>query len=139
MKINHGVISNQSPIIGVLSGVLSALVISFLLSIGLTSLLLNNSAGEWPEGIIMFAMRFIAVLIGGLVCTGIYKEKTIVSISIMTAAYFLILLIIGTIVYDSVFYKIGIGILSVLLGGATACLIRAKIAGKRTGRRRFKR
>ncbi|MBR4017183.1 MAG: hypothetical protein IKK11_05160, partial [Oscillospiraceae bacterium] len=113
MKNNRNLPSGQTPISGILIGVLVALFVSFLLSVGLTSLLLNKSTGEWPENFSSFIIRMISVLSGCLVGTAIYKEKTIITTGILTAIYFVILLIIGTIVYNSVFRKMGMGLVSV--------------------------
>ena len=109
---------------GVIIGTAVATAISFLLSMGLTSLIGKGSVPENGSGVYIFLIRSLSVLLGSLLSTAIIKEKNLQTIGIVTAAYLIILLGIGIVAYNGSFHNFGIGLLSVLAGGGIACIIK---------------
>ena len=105
-------------------GAAAATALTFLLTAGLTSLILKGSVPEQSSGIYVFLIRSLSVLLGCLLATGIVKEKSLQTIGIVTAAYLVILLGIGIVLYNVSFHNFGIGLFSVLVGGGIACILK---------------
>lgn len=109
---------------GITIGTVIAAAISFLLSMGLTSLIAKGSISESSPGVYIFIIRSLSVLAGCLLATWIVKEKNLQIIGIVSCLYLLILLGVGIIMYDGSFHNFGLGLLSVILGGGIACIIK---------------
>lgn len=117
---------SKSMTTGVCIGIGIALLISALLTTGLTSLIINENTGENGCGIFIFTIRAVSILIGGIIATVIYQEKYLPVIGITALGYLVILLGIGIVVYDGSFQHFGSGIISVLTGSLLAWAIRLK-------------
>lgn len=106
-------------------GLLISLVISVILTIGLTSLIQNgklSESGEMPA----FIIRVIATLAGGLLGAGLSTKKFLPVIGAISAGYLLVLLGMGIILFDGSIHKLWLGILSVAIGAMIAILIKLK-------------
>lgn len=115
-----------STIVSISAGIIAALIISTLLSAGLTSLTVNGKVKEEITGIYIFIIRALSVLIGSLLGTGLEKGKYLPVISAVTLGYLLVLLGFGITVYNGSFQNFGGGIVSILSGSVIACLIKLK-------------
>lgn len=131
-KMKTAARGNRSMLTGIAIGIAAALVIAFLLTVGLTSLLIRGKLVENVTGILVFAIRTISVLIGGLIGSSHSKGKYLQVISSTTLGCLIVLLGLGMIIYDGTFHHFGMGILSVFVGGVIACLI--KLRPKRAGK-----
>lgn len=117
--------------ISVLIGVAMALAVSGLLSVGLTSLLMNGHVELNGTVIIVFLIRALSVLAGGLLASALSEGKHLAVIGLVAVGYLLILLGLGIVLYDGSFRNFGGGVLSAAAGGASACLIKLKPPAKR--------
>lgn len=124
---------NHSVTLSIVIGIVAALVVTFLLTGGLTSLLISGKLSEKTTGIPVFAIRMISVLLGGLIGSGYSKGRYLQVIALIALGYMVALLGLGMIVYNGIFHNLGIGILSVFVGGVIACLM--KLKPKRAGKR----
>lgn len=109
---------------GITIGTVVAAAISFVLSMVLTSLITKGGISESSPGVYIFIIRSLSVLAGCLLATWIVKEKNLQIIGIVSCLYLLILLGVGIIMYDGSFHNFGLGLLSVILGGGIACIIK---------------
>lgn len=107
-------------------GIGFTILITLLLSAGLTSLIITGKLHEISLEIFTAIIRAVAVFSGCMITTAIKKEKILQNIGIVTAVYVLVLLGLGIILYDHSFHSFGFGILSVLLGSVAAFLIRLR-------------
>lgn len=123
---------NHSVTLSIVIGIVAALVVTFLLTGGLTSLLISGKLGESVTGILIFAIRTISVLLGGLIGSGYSNGRYLQVIALITLGYMVALLGLGMIVYNGTFHNLGMGILSVFVGSLIACLV--KIKPKRAGK-----
>lgn len=117
---------SKSMTTGVCSGIGIALLISMLLTSGLTSLIINEKTGEGVNGMFVFVIRALSVFLGGIIATGIYQEKNLPVIGFTALGYLVILLGLGIVLYDGSFKNFGIGIVSVLVGALIAWAIRLR-------------
>ncbi len=131
--VNSSIKSNRvkSLPFGIAIGTSIALIISILLSALLTGLVLKGSLQEEVTGISLFFVRVVAVMAGGLVSASFAHGKILPVIGLMIAAYLLVLLGTSIIAFDGKLDGFGIGVLSALIGGAIACIIKLKPQRKR--------
>lgn len=123
-KMNHGTIP------GWLSAAVIGGVIAIIISIGISmlaaNLLLNGRIGETAVGILTFVARLLSVVLGCLIGTNLHKEKCIQTVAVICAVYLIVLIAMGIILFDGSFHQFGAGLLSVIAGGAIACLIKLR-------------
>ncbi len=105
-------------------GAVCAIVISAVLTGFLSSLTLKGKIGDSGIGYAVFAIRLLSVAVGGLIGTGIFKEKLLAVVGTITAAYMVVLIAIGIAFLDGSFNRFGMGLISVVLGGAVAAVFR---------------
>ena len=129
-KLRRQMISNHATMFGVGIGIVISFVLSMLLLAGVTSLLVSGGVGESLTGTFVFAIRTIALLVGVLIGTGFIKEKCVFVAGIITLSYLILLTGLGVVLYDGSFKAFGVSITSILLGGASGCLIRLKLQNK---------
>ena len=133
-KVTEGRFSITS---GIFVGTAIAGILSLLFALGLTSLVLSGNIAVGGIDIPIFFVRAISVLAGTLAGTGLYKEKLLMNIGITAACYLLLITVLGVIVFDASISNLAGGVLSVVSGGAAACIIRlsaqkkSQYAGKR--------
>ena len=111
---------------GIAVGTGVALIISILLSALLTGLILKDSLQEKVTWISLFFVRIIAVMAGGLVSASFAHGKILPAIGLIIASYLLVLLGTSIIAFDGKLDGFGIGVLSALIGGIIACIIKLK-------------
>ena len=107
-----------------LFGVGASLIVSLLLSLLLTSITINGSITEDHAGKFVFAARAVSVLIGGLVSAGMEKGKYIPVIGMTALGYLLVVMGVGILFFDGGFREFGTGLISVVIGGCLACVIK---------------
>ena len=110
----------------VLIGVGVALACSALMSAGLTSLVMNGHVELKDTAVVVFIIRALSALVGGLLASSLTKEKFLLVIGLTAAGYLLVLLGLGITVFDGSFRNFGGGVLSAIAGGTSACMIRLK-------------
>ena len=120
----NAAVNSRKTMTGIVIGTTLAAIVSFLLTMGLTSLIMKGSVPENAPNVYVFFIRSISVLLGCLAATVLVKEKNLQTIGIVTAAYLLIMLGCGIIFYDGSFHNFGIGLLSATIGGGIACIIK---------------
>ena len=106
-------------------GTLVSLIISVLLSVVLTSLIGKGSLNE-NQLLDVFLIRMIAVLIGGILGAEISNQKPLPVIGVISAAYLLVLLAIGILLFNGSIRNFGISVLSVFAGMIGALVIKLK-------------
>ncbi len=135
MKKSYLSAGKKSMLFCIGMGLVTALSISAVLTIGLTSLIQNGKLNE--NGMAgVFIIRVIATLAGGLLAAGLSDKKFLPVIGAVSAGYLVFLLGIGIVWFDGSFHKLWQGILSVGIGTAIACLTRLK--PQRTRRKVFR-
>ena len=126
---------NKSTIYSALIGAAVALLLSLLLSAGATSLAIRGSIAESGYNFSVFMIRAISVFLGALVGTWLSKEKYLLIIGIIAAVYTVVLISLGIVIYDDSFQNFGMGLLSVLLGGAAGFALKIKgVTGHKRGK-----
>ena len=116
---------NKNIITSVGLGLLSALIISIVLTILQTSLIDKGKMND--NGLAgVFLIRIIATAIGGLIGSGLSGSKSLLTIVITAATYFVVLLVVGIVLFDDTFQKFWMGVLSVVIGAVVALLIKLK-------------
>lgn len=126
MKKKHltaGKNKNMITCIGL--GLLTAMIISVVLTLGLTSLVEKGKLSE-NGNFGVFLTRMIAVAAGGLVGAGLSDKKFLPIIIVTSSAYLIVLLAIGILLFDGSFHKMWLGVLSILIGAIIALLIKLK-------------
>ena len=131
MKNNKRRAAGGTVTAGVVIGIMSALVISLLVSLALTSFAINGSISEDSIGIYIFAIRMISTLLGGLIGTGITKGRYIPVIGLITGGILVVLLGWGIVFCDGQFQNVGSGALSVLIGCVAVVLLKLSPTKKR--------
>ena len=121
---------NNSFVFGVLLGAVAALIISIILTTGMTSLVLGGGLNDRLLQIFIFVIRLISVFIGVLLGTGLIGEKWIVTTGLISVLYLLLLAGVGIVFYDGSFRGFGVSLISVVLGGDAGCLVRLKLQNK---------
>ena len=126
MKRTHlSIVKNMNIAICITAGLLAALFVSIILTIGLTSMIEKGKiSGDGIFG--SFLVRSIATVVGGLLSAGLSDKKLLLTIITTSAAYLLILLGIGIILFDGSFCNLWMGVFSVALGAVIALLIKLK-------------
>ena len=124
--------TNSRPmVLAVVVGFFAATVASFLLLLGLTSLIMNGSFDKDTAGVAVFFVRTVAVFLGCLIACGIYKERGVVVIGSVVGSYLVAILVTGIIAFDGFVQNFVSGLISVCLGGFLVLIIRL-IPKKRT-------
>lgn len=125
------------PCIGI--GIGAATVMTALLSMGLTSLVINGKIGENSTGIFIFVIRTVSVLLGGMIGTGFSKGNYLPVIGLTTLGYMIIMLGLGITLFNGSFQNFGMGAISVIIGGALACALKLKPPAKHRRTPRYTR
>lgn len=117
--------------LGITIGVFAACLAGFLLTIALTSLVMNGSVDKNETDLFVFVIRAISVILGSLITTSFTKTKHLLMIGLTMVGYLLIQLILGFVIFNDSFHNFGIGVISTLLGGVCACIIKLKMPLKK--------
>ena len=125
-KKHTSILSGRSTVFCVAIGVAMAVIITVLLVTSLTSLVMNRTITEKTTGHYVFAIRLLAVLLGSLVGASLSSGKILPVVGFVTGVYIVILLSVGIVVYEGSFRNFGTGLISAILGGLIACLIKFK-------------
>lgn len=123
MKFNK---QKFSVITGAGAGVLIAVVVSILLTGLYGILMLNGQVEESPSMAAVFLIRMVSVAIGGCIAGTLTKAHFLPVVGIVTAGYLVLLAGTGIVAFDGSFKNFGAGVLSILLGGAAACITKVK-------------
>ena len=124
MKGNkHSVNAKGSIVVTALVGVGVGAIITALLTALLASLILDGAVKVTIASVAVFLIRFLSVLIGGLIGASFLKEKYLQAVGIVALGYLLVLLGIGVTLHDGSFQNCISGVASVLLGGSVALFI----------------
>ncbi len=135
MKKTRGISENNNSLaVCIAIGLFISLVVTVALSILLTSLIQEGKSDE-NRNLGVFAIRVIATLAGCITGAVLSKKKLLVVIGAISIGYFVILLIIGLLLFDGVVSQVGMGVLSVLLGGLIACAV--MLRSNRVNKKRY--
>lgn len=115
--------AGRSHTAAVITGVVIALVLSFLLTALMGNLILNGHSGENIAHASIFLIRTISVLVGALIGGLVLRHNYLKLVGFITAGYFVVLIGIGIVFYDGSFKSFLVGAVSVLVGGIAALLI----------------
>lgn len=124
-------LGGQAIGISIAAGAAIAVVITVLMSIGLTSLVINGQIAESDTAFIVFIIRAVSVMIGGMIASALSKEKILITIGITAIGYLLIVVALGIIFYDGLFQNFVSGMISVAVGAVCACVLRLKTPRKK--------
>ena len=124
-------LGGQAIGISIASGAAIAVVITVLMNIGLTSLVINGQIAESDTAFIVFIIRAVSVMIGGMIASALAKEKILITIGITAIGYLLIVVALGIIFYDGSFRNFISGVISVAVGAVCACVLRLKTPRKK--------
>ena len=139
MKIKGAKQGENKIVTGVGIGIGIAILLSILMTAGLTSLVLNGKLAEQTSDAVVFGIRLAAVLLGGLIGTGISNEKVLPVIGSIGLGYLLILIAFGIAVYDGSFRGFGLGLLSVAAGVLIVTFVRLRRSAKPKHKVRLKK
>lgn len=120
-------------------GIATATLISFLLTVALTSLVMNGTVGESSTGPYIFAIRTIASAIGCFLGALLLNGKYLIIAGTIALGYLAVLIGTGIILYDGSFNNMLSGTVSVLLGGIFACVVVLKPLKKSKNKARYTR
>ena len=112
-----------TEISAIVIGVLSASIVCFLLTIGLTSIVMNGTVGETTGGLYIFGIRMVAAFVGCVVSTLLMKGKYLLMVGAVSIGYLAVMIATGIVMYDESFKNVLSGVVSVSLGGVIACLV----------------
>lgn len=130
---------NNTVIASVAVGVIAGMLTVILLSLLLTSLVVNGSIGEDKTGAYISVIRSFGCFTGCMLSTAFAKKQYLLVTGLTAAAYLVVLLAVGIVFYDGSFVHFGNGLLMTVIGCAAACMIRLKPPSKRKHRRRNSR
>lgn len=130
MKIKSRKTPGGSVVFGTSVGAVAAIIISLLITMGMTSLALSGQLEGNLLDMFIFAIRLIAAFAGVMLGTGLIKEKCIATTGVISILYLLFLAGIGIVFFDGSFQGFGLSLISVVLGGAIGCLFRLKLQNK---------
>ena len=130
LKSKKLLLTNRSGAFRIVFGTVIALIISFVLTMGMTSYMLNSALNESWLAISASIIRFISVLVGVIVATSLAGEKLFFTSGIISIIYLLFLIGFGIVIFNGSFYGFGFCLISVLLGGSVGFLIRLKLQNK---------
>ena len=139
MKKMYSLKGNDNGIVFcVCVGIVVALIISAVLSIGLTSLIEKGKLDEnGATGV--FFVRFVSMLAAGLIGTGLSAKKLLPIIVAIAAGYLLVLVGAAILFFDGSLKGIFGGLLSVAAGAVVALVIRLKPQTTRNKLIRYKK
>lgn len=129
--------AGRSHTAAVITGVVIALVLSFLLTALMGNLILNGHSGENIAQASIFLIRTISVLVGALIGGLVLRHNYLKLVGFITAGYFVVLIGIGIVFYDGSFKSFLVGAVSVLVGGIAALLILQMPKSKMHKRKKF--
>jgi len=139
MKKIHLSVGNDVGLITCIgAGVLTTLLISVALTMGLTSLIQNERLSENGETGV-FLIRVIATLVGGLLGAWLSGKKMLLVIGVISGGYLMFILGLGVVVFDGSFDKLWLGVLSVVVGAVIALLIKLKHQSPRKRTTRYRK
>ena len=116
---------NENMLSCIAAGLFASLVVSVVLMIGLTCLIEKGKLND-NEYLAVFITRLIATIAGGLLSARLAEKKLLLNVVTTSAAYLLVLLSVGIVLFDGVFDKFWIGVLSVVIGVVIVLLIKLK-------------
>lgn len=121
-RIHTASTGKTAEVTAIVIGVVAALIISALLSVGLTSIIINGTVSEVTAGSYAFIIRTVASGVGCLIAAMLLNGKHLLIVTATALGYLAILVGMGIILYEGSFNNILSGVVSVLLGGAIACI-----------------
>ena len=136
-KFRTEVSTNNSVVLGISLGIVAALIISLLLTTGMTSLVLGGKMNERLLQVFIFAIRSIALFVGVILGTALTREKYIAATGAITVGYMLLLMGLGIAVYDGTFCGFGSSVISIAVGAAVGYLFRLKLQNKPRRKKRI--
>ena len=125
MKKKHTITENNNIFACIGIGLLVTILISLMMTIALTSLIQKGKISENGNAFI-FIIRVTATIVGCLLGSGLSKKSILPVIGAISAGYFIVLLSMGLLFLDGSLNKVWQGILSVIIGGAIACMVKLK-------------
>lgn len=139
LKKRVSALSSHTTVIGMSAGIICAFLMSLLFLAGMTSLIMSGKIADGTANILIFALRTIGVLVGVLIGTGVIKEKCLITSVYIVLGYLIILIASCILIYDGVFSRLVLGVISAITGGALGCLIRLKLQNSQRRTRKNRR
>lgn len=116
--------NEHSMVIVVVAGSFAAIITSLILILGLTSLMLKGSLNVSVAGVAVFTVRVLSVFVGCLIAGSMYKQKGALVIGSVVVIYLAVIISIGIVAFDGLVENFALGLLSALLGGVFALILR---------------
>lgn len=123
-KLHVGIKSKLSTVSAGAIGAGAAMVLSILLSLALTNLIIKGNIADHLTGMMIFAIRTIAVFLGCIIGSSLIDGKLLPVAGISALGYLLFLLATGIALFDGSFKSFGSGVLSVLAGAIIAVFVK---------------
>ena len=139
MKMKGNKQGGNTFITGIGIGAAVAIILSALLTAALAGLIGNGKLAERAVDVSLPIIRFLSVLIGGLIGTSVSKEKVLPVIGGVSLGYLILLIALGIAIYDGSFHGFGLGVLSVGIGALAVTGIRLKANSKQKHRVRIRK
>ena len=115
---------------GCITGVVTALAVSALLTALQSGLIGSNKIGEGITSAVIFMIRVLSVTAGCYLAATVTKSHTLPVVGITAVTYLLLLTGIGIAAFDGSLKNFGSGMLSALVGGVIPCIIKLKTPKK---------
>ena len=139
MKKAHILNGNEKNLVfSVCVGIAVAIIISTILSVGLTFLVQSGRLNE-SNTIGVFVIRVVSIFIGVLIATVMSANKLLPIAVIIAAGYLFILMGIAILFLDGTIKQIWSGVFSVAIGASAALIIKLKPKANRKKSFRFKK
>lgn len=117
---------SSSGAIGAGTGLAASILLSIVLTAVLTSLITKGTVSERAVGVSVFFVRLLAVFTGSLIGAATAHEKYLKVSGIIVVGYLFALFGLGIVLYDGTFRNLWSGVVSALLGGILAILIKLR-------------
>ncbi len=118
---------------GIGIGVITAAIVSLLLSVVITILLINEYIDVYPLRYYTLGITVIGSLSGCMTSGKLTKDGVAIAAGLTGATYLFLLIAIGILAFDTGFDKVWTGLIAVIVGCVISCAfcIRQKGVGKR--------
>lgn len=127
--------ASQTSII--IIGVVTASLVSLLLTALTTNHILNGHVGVEIASAVIFAIRSVSLLIGALIGGSLMKKNNLKLVGLIAAGYLIMLTGTGIVFFSGNLKNFLLGVISVLVGGVAALLILQKPKTNRVKHKKF--
>jgi len=132
-------VKQSSVFLQICISVITSIVVSVVLTCIITNLLNKGKLEEKMLSVLTNGIRMFSVMVGCLVGVALSHRKQIMIAGVVSAAYILLLIMIGIILFEASFRKMGTGIISCVAGASAAIIIKSLQTKKRSIHKTFNR